>query len=53
MTDPLDQIEFEHGIEGLASGMRTFYEALIKQGFTEPEALLLTTTWLAAVSQPK
>ena len=48
--DPVDIVEMRQALKGIAELTKTFYDELKEQGFSDSEALKLTTTWLAATS---
>lgn len=47
--NPLDLIEAAHAMAGFAGTIRTYYVALIEQGFTEDEAMALTVSWQSSL----
>jgi hypothetical protein len=54
VTDnPLDGIELLKGLADYAKSVRTFFVALVDEGFSEVQALTLTGQWLVAMSTPR
>ena len=46
---PEEVIELKHAISGIAELSYTFFEELKGRGFTDKEALTLTSTWLSTI----
>lgn len=51
--DPIDAVETAHMLAGTASTIRTFYVALLNEGFSEADALRLSGAFLHGIAGGK